>query len=43
MPARPGEVDRSCLDVGRAERELGWRAEVDLRTGLRRLLATIGS
>jgi len=40
-PARPGEVSRSCLDVGRAAAELGWRAEMDLTAGLRRLLATI--
>jgi UDP-glucose 4-epimerase len=38
-PDRPGEVRRSCLDVARAERELGWRAEVELREGLRRILA----
>ena len=23
---RPGELQHSCLDIGRAERELGWRA-----------------
>jgi UDP-glucose 4-epimerase len=38
-PERAGEVRRSCLDVTRARRELGWRAEVDLREGLRRILA----
>ena len=38
-PERPGEVMRSCLDVGRAKRELGWEPEVDLRDGLRRILA----
>ena len=37
-PQRPGEVMRSCLDVGRARRELGWEAEVELREGLRRIL-----
>jgi UDP-glucose 4-epimerase len=36
---RPGEVRRSCLDVTRAGRELGWRAEVGLREGLERILA----
>jgi UDP-glucose 4-epimerase len=40
-PARPGEVRRSCLDVGRARRELGWGAEVELREGLRRILETL--
>ena len=38
-PERPGEVRRSCLDVTRARRELGWQAEVQLRDGLRRILA----
>ena len=38
-PERPGEVRRSCLDVARARRDLGWEAEVDLLTGLRRILA----
>jgi UDP-glucose 4-epimerase len=37
-PAEPrlGELQRSSLDAGRAERTLGWRAEVDLPAGLRR-------
>ena len=38
-PARPGEVSRSCLDVARARRELGWSPEVELRDGLRRILS----
>ena len=38
-PERPGEVRRSCLDVTRAKRELGWEAEVPLRDGLRTILA----
>jgi UDP-glucose 4-epimerase len=37
-PERPGEVRRSCLDVDRARRELGWQHEVQLREGLRRIL-----
>jgi UDP-glucose 4-epimerase len=32
---RPGELKHSCLDVGLAERELGWRAEVPIADGLR--------
>jgi UDP-glucose 4-epimerase len=31
----PGEVGRSCLDVGRAARELEWLPTTDLRDGLR--------
>jgi UDP-glucose 4-epimerase len=38
---RPGEVRRSCLDPSRAQRELGWEAEVELREGLRAILAGI--
>ncbi len=38
---RPGELRHSCLDVGRAERELGWRAEVPIEEGLRRTYAAL--
>jgi UDP-glucose 4-epimerase len=31
---RPGELKRSCLDAGLAERKLGWRAEVAIADGL---------
>ena len=34
--ARLGDVQRSVLNVERAERELGWRAETSLADGLRR-------
>ena len=40
-PERPGEVSRSCLDVARASDELGWTAQVELRDGLRRILAEL--
>lgn len=39
LPARPGDIDRSCLSSQRAERVLGWRARVDLGEGLARTLA----
>ena len=42
-PARLGELQRSVLDVGLAERELGWRAEVPLEDGLRRTWESIAS
>jgi UDP-glucose 4-epimerase len=32
---RPGELTHSCLDISRAERELGWRPEVPIAQGLR--------
>jgi UDP-glucose 4-epimerase len=34
-PERAGELARSVLDPAKAERELGWHAEIDLRDGLR--------
>ena len=34
-PAREGDVLRSVLDVGRAERELAWRPKIPLDEGLR--------
>jgi UDP-glucose 4-epimerase len=39
LPERPGEVRRSCLDVSRARRELGWEAQTQLADGLRTILA----
>ena len=38
---RPGELQHSCLDVSKAERELGWRAEVPIEEGLRRTYAAL--
>ena len=35
MPARPGEIQRSVLDITRAVDELGWRPEHSLEDGLR--------
>ncbi|MFL5834428.1 MAG: NAD-dependent epimerase/dehydratase family protein [Solirubrobacterales bacterium] len=40
-PARTGEVQRITIDASRAERELGWRAEMDLKDGLRITLNSI--
>src|SRR5918994_4141450 len=40
-PARTGEVQRIAVDAGRAERELGWRAEMDLDEGLRVTLDSV--
>jgi UDP-glucose 4-epimerase len=40
-PARPGELQRSVLDVGLARRELGWRPGVSLEDGLRRTWESI--
>jgi UDP-glucose 4-epimerase len=40
---RLGELQRSVLDVGRAESELGWRAEHALRDGLAETWAWIAA
>jgi UDP-glucose 4-epimerase len=40
-PERTGEVQRIAIDASRAERELGWRAEMDLNEGLRVTLDSI--
>ncbi len=32
--ARPGELDRSALDAGKAQRELGWSPQVTLEDGV---------
>lgn len=34
-PERKGEIKRSVLDCSKAERELGWRADVDIFEGMR--------
>src|SRR5262249_43029860 len=36
IPRRPGEIDRICLDVSKAERLLGWKPQVTLLEGARR-------
>ena len=38
---RPGELQHSRLDVDRAARELGWRAEVQMAEGLRKTYAAL--
>lgn len=38
-PPRMGELDRNCLDVTRARRELGWSAAVGIGEGMRRTVA----
>jgi UDP-glucose 4-epimerase len=40
-PPRTGEVQRISIDPGRAASELGWRAEMDLKEGLRVTLDSI--
>ena len=40
-PARLGELDRSCLDCGLAQRELGWAAAMAMDEGLRGTLAAL--
>jgi UDP-glucose 4-epimerase len=40
-PERIGEVQRIAIDASRAERELGWRAEMGLEDGLRVTLDSV--
>jgi UDP-glucose 4-epimerase len=40
-PERPGELQRSVVDISLAERELGWRPERELADGLRETWAWI--
>jgi GDP-L-fucose synthase len=37
--SRPNGQPRRCLDVSRASRAFGWRAEVDFVEGVRRTIA----
>jgi len=37
-PPRSGELIRSSLDIGKAEQKLGWKAEVNLRQGLKKTI-----
>ena len=36
VPRRPGEIDRICLDISKAERLLGWKCQVSLAEGAHR-------
>jgi UDP-glucose 4-epimerase len=40
-PARLGELDRSCLDIALAQRELGWQPAVPLGEGLAETLSAL--
>ena len=42
-PARPGEQSRSSADPTKAARELGWKPETDLDSGLKRTLSFFGA
>ena len=37
-PPRAGELIRSSLDVGKAEQKLGWKAKVNLKEGLKKII-----
>lgn len=35
---RPGEQQRSCLDLSKAEQILGWKPQIDIKEGIRKTL-----
>ena len=37
-PSKPDGQPRRCLDTSRAEKLLGWKAQVDFETGLRQTI-----
>lgn len=39
VPCRPGEIDRICLDISKAEQLLGWKPQVSLTEGALRTVA----
>ena len=41
--ARLGEIQRSCLAVGRAREVLGWQAKVNVREGVAKTLAAVNA
>ncbi len=38
----PGELNKYCLDVAKAKKELGWKPKIDFEEGLRRTLVSWG-
>jgi UDP-glucose 4-epimerase len=40
---RPGEIQRNCLDIGKARSQLGWSPLIDLGEGLRETLRWVES
>jgi UDP-glucose 4-epimerase len=41
VPKRPGEPDRTHADIGKIQRQLGWRPKVSIEEGVRILLENI--
>jgi UDP-glucose 4-epimerase len=39
QPRRAGEIQRSCLNIGKVTRELGWQPRVTIDEGLSRTFA----
>ena len=37
-PRRPGDPDRTCADISKIKRELGWRPKVSLKEGLKKTI-----
>jgi UDP-glucose 4-epimerase len=43
IPKRPGEPDVTWADIGKIERELGWRPRISFEEGVSRMIADIDS
>jgi UDP-glucose 4-epimerase len=43
IPKRPGEPDVTWADIGKIERELGWRPHISFEEGMSRMIADIDS
>ena len=41
LPKRPGEPDCTWADVGRIQKQLGWRPQVSFEEGVNRMLQNI--
>ncbi len=42
-PARLGEIERSCLAVGKARDVLGWQSSTNVREGIAQTLASVAA
>ena len=41
IPKRPGEPDRSCADISKIKKDIGWEPKIDIEYGIKTLLDKI--